>query len=283
MSVKFIFDSACDLSKQQAEELGALFVSLKTKINGNEYADGVDITPHEFYRQLAVAKEMPTTSQVTPAEYIDAIKKALTEADEVVILTISGGLSGTVQSAKIAAADYEGKVFVVDSMNVTIGEQIMVEYAIQLQQKGLSGKEIADELERVKGRACVMGRLETLEFLQKGGRLSKTSSIVGTVLNIKPILALEDGVVISKAKARGAKAANVALMDLANQKGGIDFSMPYLLAYSGEEQTSLDEFIVQAGDFIPEEYPPERIRTLGSTIGTHVGPGAVVLAFFAKE
>lgn len=284
MSVTLISDSACDMSQQEAAALGVTILPMKTVIDGVEYLDGVTITSEEFYDKLEHCRTMPTTSQLTPADFADALEPVLDRGDEAVILTIAGRLSGTYQSACIAAADYPGRVWVVDSGNVTIGQCILLRYAIRLRERGLSGGEIARELERSKGRVRLLARVDTLEYLMKGGRLSRTAAIAGTLLQIKPVLSVEDGQIKVLGKARGSRQSGNMLTEFIQKSGGIDFSMPALLAFSGTDDALLKGYIENSRALWEDhlkELPPAVM--IGSTISTHAGPGAIAVAFFAKS
>lgn len=283
MSVKLISDSACDMTQREAKELGVIVLPLKTTINGVEYLDGVTITTEEFYEKLESCNTLPTTSQLSPAEFEDALRPIVESGDEAVIITLAGKLSGTVQSAAIAAEETGGKVWVVDSGNVTIGQGILLRYAIQLRDRGLTGREIAEELERVKPRICLLARVDTLEYLMRGGRLSKTAAIAGIVLHIKPVVSVEDGEIKVIGKARGSRQSNNMLTEFILKKGGIDFSMPVMLAFSGTDDALLKGYIDNSRALWEGHLDSLPVTMIGSTISTHAGPGAIAVAFFAKE
>ena len=283
MSVKLISDSACDISQSEAKELQITILPLKTLIDGVEYLDGVTITPQEFYDKLETCRELPTTSQRSPAEFEDVFRPAVENGDEVVVITISGKLSGTAQSAAIAAAEYPGKVWVVDSETVTIGQRILMMYAVRLRDQGLSGREIAEELDRIKSRACLLARVDTLEYLVRGGRLSKTAGFAGTILNIKPVISGEDGEVKVFGKARGSKQSDNMLTDFIQKKGGVDFDLPVMLAYSGTDDALLKGYIDNSRTLWEGHLDSLPVTMIGSTISTHAGPGAIAVAFFARS
>lgn len=282
MSVKIITDSASDIRIDEATLLDITILPLKTNIDGVEYLDGVTITHEEFYEKLSSCKQLPTTSQLTPFEFETSYKDALQNHDEAVVITLSGKLSGTYQSACTAAMEYEGKVFVVDSENATVGQQLLVKYAISLRDRGLSAESIANELNEVKSRICLVALVDTLDYLVKGGRLSKTAGIAGSLLQIKPVLGVEDGEVKVLGKARGAKQSNNMLTETIAKKGGIDFSMPLVLAYSGNDDSLLQDYIENSRSIWEGNIDELPVSVIGSTIGTHAGPGAIAVAFFAK-
>lgn len=282
MNVKLISDSASDMTQLEAKEQGVIILPLKTVIDGVEYLDGVTITTEEFYEKLETCKELPTTSQISPAEFEDALRPIVESGEEAVIITLAGKLSGTAQSAAIAAAEVGGNVWVVDSGNVTIGQNILIRYAVRLRDQGLTGREIAEELERVKSRICLLARVDTLEYLVRGGRLSKTAGFVGTLLNIKPVLCVEDGEIKVLGKARGSQQSNNMLTEFIKKKGDVDFSMPVVLAYSGTDNALLKGYIENSRALWEDHLDSFPITMIGSTISTHAGPGAIGVAFFAK-
>ena len=281
MAVKLISDSACDIAQSEAKELNITILPLKTLIDGVEYLDGVTITTQEFYSRLETCKELPTTSQLSPMEFEEVFRPAVEGGDEVVAITISGKLSGTSQSAAVAASDFPGKVWVVDSETVTIGQRILVLYAVRLRDEGLSGREIAEQLDRIKSRICLLARVDTLEYLVRGGRLSKTAGFAGSVLNIKPVLSVEEGEVKVLGKARGSKQSDNMLTEFIHKKGGVDFNLPVMLAYSGTDDALLKGYIDNSRALWEEHLDSLPVTMIGSTISTHAGPGAIAVAFFA--
>ena len=282
-NVQIILDSACDMQKEEADRLGVWLMPLRTSFGDTVFLDGVDLSHDEFFARLEAAKSLPTTSQVPPYDYAAAYRQAADAGYEILVITLSSKLSGTYQSAVIAAQETDADVTIVDSENVTAGERVLADLAIRLRDAGLRAKEIAAELATAKKRLCIIGRVDTLEYLYRGGRLSRTSAIAGTLLNIKPVLTVEDGMLSVLGKARGARQSNNFLNEAIAKRGGIDFSMPLMLGYSGRSDSALQEYIAASKDIWEGKLPTLPISSIGSTIGTHVGPGAIVVAFFAAE
>ena len=279
MAVKFIIDSASDVLPNECKKLGAVHVPLTVRFGEKEFADAVDLSHKKFYKMLTSGnEEHPTTSQVTPAVWAEVMEEVVKDGDTAVVITMSSKLSGTYQSACIAAEDFEGKVFVVDSMTATIGERLLLQYGVRLAADGLDAAAIKDRLDAVKDRIRIYARLDTLEYLRKGGRIGAASAVVGTMLNIKPLIGVQDGVVSNVAKARGAKMADKQLRELITKSGGIDFSKPMCAAYSGLEDDNLKTFLADSTELLCGSEAP--IATVGCVIGAHVGPGAVALAYF---
>ena len=254
---------------------------LHIRFGEEEYADGVTISHKEFYEKLIECDTLPKTSLISPAVFEEAYEKATSSGETVIVITISGKLSGTCQSARIAAADYEGKVFVIDSNNATIGERILVEYGLQLKDQGKSVAEIVKTLEIQKEKIHTMGLLDTLEYLKKGGRISPTVALFGDILSIKPVVAVQNGEIILLGKARGSKSGNNFLIREIEDANGVDFSKPFCLGYTGLSDEMLQKYIHDSEHLWKDYAKDLPVSTLGATIGTHVGPGAVAVAFFA--
>lgn len=279
MSIRIIVDSASDLSEKESQYLKIL--PMTVTFGNVEYQDGVTLSHKEFYEKLIENDELPTTSQVSPYEFEEAIRETLVAGETPIVVTISSKLSGTYNSAKIAASEFDEAVYVVDSENVAMGEKILVQYAIRMIDEGLSAEKIVEELEKSKKNICLVALLDTLEYLKKGGRISNISGIVGGMLSIKPVVAVQDGEIAVLGKARGSRNGNNLLSKQIEKAGGIDFSMPYTLGYSGLEDSLLQKYIKDSEGIwkgYVEELP---MGVIGGTIGTHAGPGAIGVAFFA--
>ena len=280
MSVRIITDSVSDMSPVEHPALRVL--PLSVTFGTDVYMDGVDIDHQRFYEMLVERDELPKTGQVNPYAFSQAIAEAREAGDEAVIITVGAKLSGTNQSARTALAEAPGgDVFVVDSNNVTLGERVLVEYALRLVDEGRGAAQIAAAVEAVRDRVVVIGLLETLEYLVRGGRLSAAAGAVGTLLNVKPVVAAEDGLIVQLGKARGSKNGRNLLNQKVEKAGGIDFSMPLALGYTGLSDAVLKKYIEDSAALWAGHTEGELpIHTIGATIGTHVGPGAVAVAFF---
>ena len=275
--VRIVVDSTADLLPELRRQVDV--VPLTVHFGQQEYVDGVTIQAEEFYRKLADCKELPTTSQATPFDFDKVFEPIIAEGDTVVAIVVSSRLSGTYQSARIAAEDYPGKVFVVDTLQVAISSSVLVAYALDLVQQGMCAAEIAEELTAVREKVHLMAVVDTLEYLQKGGRVSKTVAIAGGLLNVKPIIGLTEGEIKMLGKARGNKQAN-ALMNKEIARLGIDFSKPILLGYTGTDDALLRKYMEESSDLWEGRVLPATI--VSAVIGTHAGPGAVAVAFFSK-
>lgn len=280
--IKIIVDSASDIVKSEAEQLGVYLVPLKVRFGDEEYSDGIDISHKEFFEKLIESAELPQTSQVNEYDWAENFGALTADGSEVIAITISSKLSGTYSSAVKAAKKFGGKVHVVDSIQACIGERVLLEYALKLVNDGSSVAEIVKELNDKKHKIQLIAVLDTLKYLRKGGRISSVAAIAGELLSIKPVISIVKGEIKLLGKAMGSKKSNNLLNQLVEKCGGIDFDMPYALAYSGLSDTYLQKYLNDSEhlwkdktDFIPS-------YMIGSTIGTHAGPNAIAVAFFAK-
>lgn len=283
MSIRIICDSASDITKEMAQKWNVTVLPIKTIFGEQEYLDGVNMTHQEFFEKLIETDELPTTSQIAPYEYEQVFKEIVEAGDTAICITLSSKLSGCNQSAHIAGDEYPENIFIVDSENVCVGEQILVELAVKLRDEGKSAREITEILNKEKKNIRLIALLDTLEYLKKGGRISGAAAFAGTLLSIKPVIGVENGEVTMLGKARGSKNANNMLMSLIEKEGGINFDKPYSLAYSGLSDQLLQKYIVDSARIYEGKTDQLPICTIGSTIGTHAGPGAIAAAFFVKE
>ncbi len=281
MAIQMIVDSGSDILPREAAALGITHVPLKVLFGDREYRDAVDLTHREFYEKLIEEDRLPTTCQVPPAEFEEVFRQVTEAGDTAVVVTISGALSGTYQSACIAAADHPG-VYVVDSGNVSLGQRILVQRGLELREQGLQAHEIAEILQQESKKIRVLALLDTLEYLKRGGRISSATALAGSLLSIKPVVTVEDGQVVMAGKARGSRQGNNLLRELVQKCGGIDFSRPLCLAYSGLTDALLQKYIDDSRELWEGNEDCLRIATIGCAIGTHVGPGAIAVAFFEK-
>ncbi len=282
MTVKLIVDSACDIQASEAEKLGIIVLPLIVRFDQTEYEDGLTLTHEDFYKKLSESDNLPTTSQLAPAAFAKVFEEVSAANDTAVVITVSAKLSGTYQSAMIAASEYQN-IFVVDSANVCIGERILVERALALREEQLSAEQIAEKLNEEKQHIVLFALLDTLIYLKKGGRISPTTAFAGELLSVKPLVSVEEGEVKLIGKARGMKKGNRLLNEKIAQSGGIDFGSPFSLAYSGLSRERLDEYLTDSADlWTAAGTDPLPIATVGSVIGTHVGPNGIAVAFFHK-
>lgn len=280
MSVKIITDSGADLGSVSHKDLE--IVPLMVRFGDEEFLDGVGLDGRQFYERLVESDALPQTSQVTPFAFEQAMDRGLADHDEVLVITISSKLSGTYQSANLAAMDKEN-VWLVDSENASLGEGILVELALMLADKGYCASEIASVLNEKKKQVHLVALLDTLEYLKKGGRISSTAAFAGSVLSIKPVIGIVDGAVSVLGKARGSRKGNNLLVSEVSKAGGIDFDLPWALGYTGLDDSLLKKYVEDSKEVLGYGDVDAPVCLVGPAIGAHAGPGAVAVAFFAKD
>jgi DegV family protein with EDD domain len=279
MRTRIIVDSTADLMPEILDRVHV--VPLTVHFGEEELVDGVTIDKKTFYERLVESDVLPSTSQATPEAFMREFEKAKQAGEQAVVITVASKLSGTYQSAVLAAREYE-HIHIVDSSTVAIGSSILVELACKLLDEGMNAKEIAQNLEEEKKKIVIVALVDTLEYLKKGGRISKTVAMVGGVLNIKPVLSIIDGEINMLGKARGSKMGNNLLIQEIEKAGGVDFAKPVLLGYAGLSDTLLLKYIEDSKHIWEGNLDEVRYTVVGSVVGTHVGPSAVAVAFFKK-
>ena len=277
--IQIIIDSTIDMAEHLQNRVKT--VPLIVSFDDREYLDGIDLSRDDFYRELESGKVLPKTSQPSPASFEKVFEDIHEKGEEGIVITVASRLSGTFQSACIAAEDYP-EITVIDSKTVAIGSGILAEYAIECIDQGMSRDEIAAELDKKRDEICLVAMLDTLEFLKRGGRISKTTAFAGGVLNIKPVVTVKDGEILILGKARGTKKANNFLVQEI-KKNGIDYSLPILVGYTGTSDRLLKNYIESSRDLWEGQVSELNQSQICSVIGTHAGPGAVAVAFFAKQ
>ncbi|MBE6984969.1 MAG: DegV family protein [Ruminococcaceae bacterium] len=280
MKTRIIVDSTADLMPEIKSQVHV--VPLTVHFGDEEYLDGVTIDNKTFYEKLVESDVLPSTSQASPEAFMRAFEEAKQANEAAVVITISSKFSGTYQSAMIAASECEN-VYVVDSGSTAIGSGILTELALRLLDEGMEAKQIAAQLEQAKQKIVIVALVDTLEYLKRGGRVSKTVAFAGTLLNIKPVLSVCNGEIHILGKARGSKMGNNLLVQEIEKAGGVDFTKPVLLGYTGLSDALLLKYIEDSKHICQHGLENVRYTTIGSVIGTHVGPGAVAVAFYSKK
>ena len=278
--IKILVDSSSELTKKEAEEKGYLFVPIGVSLGGKEYADGVDLTKDKFYELLTGSGEFPQTSQPSPQAFLELFEQAKRDGDEIVAILLSSALSGTYQSAVLAKqmVDYEG-IYLIDSLTATGVIQILADYAKGLSEEGKGAAEVAERTDAFKARVHAIAMVDTLEFLQKGGRIGKTAAMIGELARLKPLITLtEDGKVGVIGKAIGKNKAMSFMMKWLEEHPVDDAWPKYSIYTSGTEN---------CGQF-EEKLEKHGIATagrlqLGAAIGTHIGPNAFGIVYVGKE
>ncbi len=279
MSIRIITDSTIDIADSYKEYVSV--VPLHVRFGETEYIDGVTITKQEFYDKLIETDELPQTSQAVPADFDPIFDEIRGTNDSAIVLTISSALSGTYQSACIASED-DDNITVIDTLNVATGAGILVEYAIDCVMSGMNHDEVVDAIMAKRDDVCIIALLDTLEYLKMGGRISATAALAGGLLNIKPVITVKDGAIDLIGKARGSKQGNNFLKNKAAESG-IDYELPILLGYSGNSDLLLKKYIEDSKELWEGKVADLDISQVCSVIGTHVGPGAIVVSFFKSR
>ncbi len=286
MAIKLIIDSACDISKAEAEKLGVYFVPMEIQFGDEFYFDGVNITPDEFYEKLTTRKDFPKTSQITPYRFAQIYKEIVNNNDEAIVITISSKLSGTYLNALMALKDkefYKDKIHIIDSMNACLGQRLLIQYALRLIEENKTVNEIVQLLNHKKKQIKVIAVLDTLKFLKKGGRIPSFVAFSGEILAIKPIIEVIDGEVKVVGKAHGFKNGKATVNKFAVKEGDVDLNMPYCVGYSGFSDEIAKTYLQEEGNPFLSKTNNVPIYVIGSTIGTHIGPGAVGISYFVKD
>ena len=278
--MRIITDSAADFTLEEIKNLDITCVPLQVNFDEDTYADGVTLTPEIFWNRL-LAGENPKTSQPSPDAFLTAYGEAGDEG--VVCVLLSSGLSGTVQSAVLAKSMADSDdIHIVDSLLAATAEKMLVLRACQLRDEGkLSAAEIAEELERFAKRIRLYACLDTLEYLARGGRIPAAAATLGSLVQLKPLITLnEEGKVSMAGKGMGMHRATASLIKLIQQHE-IDTDYPPLplYTYSRDNCSAMIKKLNAAGIACSEE----NAMSVGATISTHIGPGAFGLVFVEKE
>lgn len=275
--LRIITDSSSDFSLEEALEKGCELIPLKVIEDEKTYRDRIDLTVEELYKKMLEEQKVLKTSQPSPTDFLRVFEDVKEKGDEALVLVLSKELSGTYQSAMIAKEMVEdATIEVIDTNQVTIPQKLLVLEALKMRDEGKSLKEIMDRIQVLMNRVRVIAVIDTLEYLVKGGRLSKTAGFAGSLIDLKPLVTVQDGKVAVIAKARGKKKALEKLWSKVEEE--IDMKMPMLLVYSGSMDyvKELQKFLEEKGIQI------EKMDAIGCAIGVHVGPGACGLAYFKK-
>lgn len=277
--IRIMVDTSADYTVEETKEKGIGLLPIHISMGDKDYRDAYDLTKEEFYELLTAGGEFPKTSQPSLQDLLDAFEEAKENGDELIYLTLSSSLSGTYQSAVLAKnmAEYD-KIYLVDSLTATHMVRVLADHAKKLADEGASAEKIVEELENLKKRVKVYAALDTLEYLYKGGRLSKTSAVLGEMARIKPLITVNaNGEVAVVGKCMGKNKAITTLMKMIGDSN-IDPDFPRYSVYTqGLENSELfEKRVTDAGIEITERYQ------IGATIGAHIGPGVFGLVFVEK-
>ncbi|HEX7058189.1 MAG TPA: DegV family protein [Bacilli bacterium] len=281
--IRIVSDSTSDIPQELRANLGIETVPLKVHFGNETFLDSVTITPEQFYEKLIQATELPTTSQPSPADFVELYKRLLHKPDtEIISIHLSSALSGTYQTAVLAKSLLEGgeHISVVDSKHASYGVGILAVAAANAARAGKSREEILDLVKYVRNTMRVYFIVDTLEYLHKGGRIGKASALFGALLNIKPILTIDEaGEVAAVDKIRGSKKAMQRILELLRQDFG-DKRVHAVIAHAGVEVDVEELTELVRGNFAVEDLTHTKI---GPVIGTHVGPGTTAVFMYPVQ
>ncbi|MCL2356705.1 MAG: DegV family EDD domain-containing protein [Defluviitaleaceae bacterium] len=275
--IKIITDTASDITAKEAAQLNVHLMPISVIFGNEPYDQLADENFSEFYKRQAVAENLPTTSLISPGEYLEVFEKARDAGETLIVIPLSSKLSGSFQSAELAKnmAEYED-IHLIDAKQVAPGQRICVELAARLRDEGKSAQEIVAAVTDVAGRTRLFACLDTLKYLVKGGRISKTAGFMGSMLSIKPIICVEDGAITAAGKAKGREAANKKLLSLVT--GGFDPNFPVIFAYSANRDAT-DNFAALATEALGIKN--KKFCAVGGVIGAHTGPNTVAVSWVA--
>ena len=275
--IQIIIDSMIDMPKDILNKYSIMVIPLTIVFGNEEYKDGVDLTDKQFYEKLSKSKNLPQTSQITPNTFMDVFKKVLNEGKKILCINGSSKASGTFQSAVVAKNSLESdKIEVFDTMALSLGAGIFVYEAAKMVSEKKDLKEIIEHLNTMKMQVDHIFTVDTLEYLKKGGRLNPMKATIATMLNIKPILTVVDGLVEPLDKVRGKKKVIGKMIELARERGKTfdDKVIGISHADCKDMLNLLKEQVIK--DLKPKEII---IADIGCTIGTHAGPGALAIFY----
>lgn len=276
MAIKIIIDSTSDIPSDLIEKHGIEVVPLTVNFEDKCYLDKIEITSQEFFNKLTESEKLPTTSQASPGAFVEVFEKALEEGYEILGIFISTKFSGTCESARMAK-DMVGsdKIHIIDSQTACLGACLLILEAVKLVKKGLNITQIVEKLEEVKPKVSIYAGVDTLKYLEKGGRLSKSAATVGTLLNIKPILRVKNSNIESIDKVRGKNKILKWLEDFIEINVNVE-NKTLAIYHSANE-----ELAISLKNTLEEKYNEKEIiiGEMGSVIGTHVGPNAIAIGF----
>lgn len=278
--IRILVDSASDYTMDEVCQKQMEMIPIRITIGDKSYRDGLDLGRDEFYELLTASREFPKTSQPSPQDFLDVFRSAKENGDELIYIALSSALSGTYQSAVLAKNIVEyGKIYLVDSLSATYTIKVLADHACRLREEGKGAEEIVHETEALKSRVKVVAALETLEFLARGGRIGKATALIGNMANIKPLITVtESGQVETLGKCLGKnKAISAVIHQLKEERPDPAFPIYSIYSYGTENSEVFEKKLLLEG------FPAKARLQIGSTIGTHIGPGAFGVIFVAGK
>jgi len=279
--VRIITDSSADIEPEVLEKMNVICVPMNVAFGDTEYQENLNLSKEQFYKLLEESEELPRTSQPTPVSFLNIMEELKENGDEAVFILLSSALSGTYQNALMYKdmTEYD-KCYIVDSLSATAGERLLVEIAVKLRAEGKNGAEIKEALDNIKSKVTIHACIDTLEYLYKGGRISKVSFAVGNLAKVKPIIYVSrEGTVEVPTKVIGRGRGIKYVSDKVGEEKP-DLNYPVYVLYTKDKTNAmrLYESLKESGLNIPEE----NILNVGSVIGTHVGPNGFGIAYISE-
>jgi len=277
--LRIITDTASDITVEQARDMNVDIASLEITFEDGPAPQNTEEDFQRFYERLETCEKLPVTSRTAPEEYLKVFQQAKAAGDDVLVITLSSGLSGTLDSAKMAKeiADYD-RIEIVDSRQAILTQRMLVEHAVKLREDGYELKEIAQRVKDMRDQVVVCGVVDTLKYLQKGGRIPASLAALGTLLRIKPVIVLEDKILKQLGKARGHD-AGVAMLYKRMEADGFNKAYPVYFGYTSDREMG-EKFMQKT----KERYglTQTRLFPVGGVIGTHCGTNCVAVAYVKR-
>ncbi|MDU1540457.1 MAG: DegV family protein [Paeniclostridium sordellii] len=275
-NIKLICDSLSDIPKELIEKYDIHVVPLTVIFDGKEYIDGIDLSKQEFYKMLRNSEDMPKTSQCTYIQFRDAFKRYLNKGNDILYIGGSSVASGTFQSAMMAKNDLDGNIYMVDTQNLSIGSGCLLLSAAEMLERKADIKDILNHLENLKESVKVLFTVDTLEYLQKGGRISLAKATIGNMLNIKPVLSIEEGLVKPINQVRGKKQVVSKILSLIKENFGEDLTKKRIILGFGDNNKEFNSFVEK----LKEDFKIDEIISVNvsTCICAHSGPGIIGIA-----
>lgn len=280
MGIRIVIDSTSDVSQDIIEKYNIKMIPLTVNFENESFLDKIELNTSDFFKKLSLAEQLPTTTLVSPGAFVEAFSQILSEGDQILGIFLASEFSGTYDSARMAK-DMIGSddIHIIDSRSVCLGTFALILEAISLINQNKTIEEVVKELEEVKDKVVAIAAVDTLKYLEKGGRLSKGQAVVGSLLNIKPILEIKDGKLQVIEKIRG-KNKTIKWFDQWIGKNNYDMSDKTVLLFHGD---SLDQLKLLR-ETIEKKYNIKHVieQEIGAVIGTHTGPGVLGIGFLNK-
>lgn len=277
--IRLIVDSTFDFTEEFINQHHLDVVPLSVTFGTDVYKEKIELSTEEFYKRMACSTELPKTSQPAPQLFLELFEKAYENRDQVIVMTLSSGISGTYQCACLAAGMMpEMEIEIIDTKNVTIGAQIQALEVIRMIESGLEYQAIVKKARENVSKVRMIALINTLENLVKGGRLSKAEGMVGSLIAIKPFITMDaEGKIETLSKSRGIRKGLSSMIETL-KTSDIDPDKPMAAGFTSVPET-MNQFLSLCDD---ERFHPELISSIGAVIGTHAGTNAAAAAYFVK-